>query len=57
MYVGQSISMKADIAGEKTEFAYPETVLNFLKCFCPQDVAGEIRDTAFKIHWKIFIER
>ena len=54
MYVGQSISMKADIAGEKTEFAYPETVLNFLKCFCPQDVAGEIRDTAFKVSMEDF---
>ena len=49
MYVGQSISMKADIAAEKAEFAYPGTVLIVLKYLCPQDVAGKIRDIAFKV--------
>ena len=31
MYVGQNVFMKADIPGEKAEFAYPGTVLKFLK--------------------------
>lgn len=49
MCVGQSISMKADISLEKAEFSYPETVSKFLKCICTKDVAGEIRDRAFKV--------
>ena len=32
MYVGQNVSMQADIPGKKTEFAYPGTV--FWKHFC-----------------------
>ena len=38
-----------EIGGEKPEFAFPRTILKFLRCFCAQDVAGKIRDTAFKI--------
>ena len=54
MYVGQNVSMKSDIAGEKAEFAYPGTILKFLECICAQDVAAEIRDTAFKVSMEDF---
>ena len=40
---------EVEIGGEKSEFAFPRTILKFLRCFCAQDVAGKIRDTAFKI--------
>ena len=49
MYPWLNVSMKADIPGEKTDFAYPGTDLPFSKCICPQDVAGGIRDAAFKV--------
>ena len=40
---------EVEIGGEKSEFTFPRTILKFLRCFCAQDVAGKIRDTAFKI--------
>ena len=37
------------VGPEKPEYAYPESVLRYIRSLCPEDIVGEIRENAYEI--------
>ena len=38
-----------NVGGENHQYSYPEKVLKYLRCCCPGNVVGEIREDAFLV--------
>ena len=39
---------EAQVGQENPEYAYPESVLGYIRSLCPEDIVGEIRENAYE---------
>ena len=39
---------EAQVGPEIPEYAYPESVLGYMRSLCPEDIVGEIRENTYE---------
>ena len=46
--------MRARIGPEDPKYAFPPSVLQFIRAICPGDIKGEFRDDAYVVRMDVF---